>query len=95
MEKVLKILFIPVSVATAIVAGIVARKAFDLAWGQVADEEAPHPKQREARWLKLAAALVIEGAIFRLVKGLTDRAARSGFAHATGTWPGEQRAERE
>ena len=39
---------------------------------------------------KLAAALVIEGAIFRLVKGLFDHAARSGFARWTGAWPGEE-----
>ncbi len=38
---------------------------------------------------------VVEGAIFRLVKGLTDHGARWAFAGATGTWPGEEAPERE
>ena len=43
---------------------------------------------------KLAIALLIEGAIFRLVKGLFDHAARRGFAHMTGEWPGEEAPEK-
>lgn len=37
--------------------------------------------------------LVIEGALFRLVKGFTDHGARQGFAKATGSWPGEEEPE--
>jgi hypothetical protein len=39
--------------------------------------------------------LLVEGAIFRLVKGLTDHGARRAFAGVTGTWPGEEAPERE
>ena len=39
------------------------------------------------------AALIIEGAIFRLVKGIVDRETRAGFHRLTGTWPGEERPE--
>ena len=39
--------------------------------------------------VSLLAALAIEGAIFRLAKGLADRGARSGFASLTGSWPGD------
>jgi hypothetical protein len=38
--------------------------------------------------------LLIEGAIFRLVKGLFDHAARRGFARMTGAWPGEEAPEK-
>jgi len=44
---------------------------------------------------KTAIALVVEGAIFRLVRGLTDHGARHAFAGATGTWPGEERPDPE
>jgi hypothetical protein len=43
----------------------------------------------------LVAALLFEGAIFRLVKGLTDHGARRAFARTTGTWPGEEEPEPE
>jgi hypothetical protein len=44
---------------------------------------------------KLIAALAIEGAIFRVTKGIVDHQARSGFAGATGRWPGKDPAEED
>ena len=57
-------------------------------WGLIDDEEPPSPEHREFSWPKLIAALVLEGAIFRLVKGLADHGSRSSFAKITGAWPG-------
>jgi hypothetical protein len=95
MEKLLKLLFIPVSVAGGIVAGLIGRKIFELTWGLVDEEDAPHPKHRELRWAKLIPALLVEGAIFRMVRGVVDRGTRVGFARATGSWPGEPGPERK
>jgi hypothetical protein len=50
---------------------------------------------RELDLLPYQAALIVEGAIFRAVRGLVDRSARTGFARLTGTWPGEPRPEPE
>jgi hypothetical protein len=85
-----KLLFAPISIGVGLLAGFVAQKAFDRIWSMIDEEEAPEPDQRDVELPKLLVALVIEGAIFRLVKGLVDRGARSGFARATGTWPGEE-----
>jgi hypothetical protein len=40
-------------------------------------------------WQKLIAALVVQGAIFRAVRGRIDRGSRELFSRATGTWPGK------
>ncbi|HEU4706980.1 MAG TPA: hypothetical protein VFS64_07335 [Solirubrobacterales bacterium] len=40
-------------------------------------------------------ALALEGAIFRLAKGLVDHGTRSSFAKLTGFWPGEEAPEPE
>jgi Protein of unknown function (DUF4235) len=85
-----KFLFAPIGIGAGLLAGLLAQKGFDRIWSAIDDEEAPEPDQRDARLPKLVAALLIEGAIFRLVKGLVDRGARSGFARATGTWPGDE-----
>jgi hypothetical protein len=90
-----KILFVPVSVLGSIAAGFVGKKAFEQIWGLVDREEPPDSKHRETTWLKLLAALVLEGAIFRAVRGLFDHGARRGFARFTGTWPGQERPEPE
>jgi hypothetical protein len=88
-----KVLFAPVGILGGIAAGLVGKKLFDAAWGLIDDEEAPEPEHRDASWGKLAAALVLEGAIFRLVRGLAERGSRRGFERATGTWPGEAKPE--
>ena len=89
----MKIVFIPVSVLGGLLAGFIGQKVFEAIWGRVDDEEPPKPEHREISLPKLAIALLIEGAIFRLLKGLFDHAARRGFAQVTGEWPGEERPE--
>ena len=90
----MKIIFLPISILGGILAGIIGQKAFDAVWGRVDEQEPPQPEYREISLVKLAIALAIEGAIFRLAKGLFDHAARRGFARMTGAWPGEEAPER-
>jgi len=71
---------------------MVAQKGFDRLWAVFDEEEPPEPDQRDASYPKLIAALVVEGAVFRLTKGLVDHGVRGGFARMTGTWPGEKPA---
>jgi hypothetical protein len=88
-----KILFVPFSVLGGILAGIVGRKTFDGLWSVFDDQEAPDPKYREIALPKLIAALLIEGAIFRAVRGLFDHGSRRAFRKLTGSWPGEERPD--
>jgi Protein of unknown function (DUF4235) len=87
--------FVPIGIASGLLAGQISKKLFDLIWSAFDDEEAPRPKHREIDLVKLAPALLVEGALFRLVRGLVDHGARHGFARLTGTWPGEERPEPE
>jgi hypothetical protein len=90
----MKLAFLPISILGGILAGILARKGFDAIWAKVDEEEPPQPEHREVRLAKLVIALAIEGAIFRVVKGLFDHGVRRGFARMTGTWPGEESPDR-
>jgi hypothetical protein len=89
----MKLLFLPISIAGGLVAGQLSKKLFDFIWGRIDEEDAPRPKHRDIPMQKLALALVIEGALFRLIKGLADHGARRGFWKATGSWPGEEEPE--
>ncbi len=88
----MKYLFMPVGIIAGLIAGMLGKKAFEKLWAVIDEEDPPEPDQRDAPTVKLIAALAVEGAIFRLAKGLTDYGARRAFAGATGTWPGETRA---
>ena len=74
-------------------AGQISKKIFDFIWSRISDEEAPEPEHREVSWPQLLAALAVEGAIFRLAKGLVDRGVRTGYMRLTGSWPGEERPD--
>jgi len=91
----MKIVYLPFGIAASLLAGQISKKIFDLVWGKLQDQEAPRPKHREIAIGKLVVALLVEGAIFRLVRGLVDHSARRGFASLTGTWPGEERPDPE
>jgi len=89
----MKFVFLPISIVVGLVAGQLSKKLFDFIWSRFDEEEAPRPKHRQINVPKLLIALVIEGAVFRVVKGLVDHSTRRGFAKATGAWPGEEKPE--
>lgn len=91
----MKVVFTPFSIGLGLLAGLIGKKIFEQIWGLIDKDEPPESKHRDFEWKKLIAALIVEGAIFRLIKGLTDQGARRGFARLTGTWPGEERPEPE
>ena len=90
-----KLLFAPVSILSGLLAGLIGKKIFEQLWGLVDDEEPPDPKHRDVPWARVIAVLLVEGAIFRVVRGLVDRGSRIGFERLTGTWPGEAEPEPE
>ena len=91
----MKFAFLPIGIGAGLLAGQVSKKLFDALWGVVDDEEAPKPKHREIAIGQLVVALIVEGAIARLVRGMADHGLRQAWASATGAWPGEERPEEE
>jgi uncharacterized protein DUF4235 len=87
--------FIPVSVGTGLLAGLVSKKIFDALWGMIDDEEPPEPEHRDVTWPKMLAALALQGAIFRVAKGIADHGSRIGYERATGVWPGEEEPDKK
>ena len=91
----MKFLFLPVSIGGGFVAGMVGKKIFEQIWGLIDEEEPPDSEHLRVSLPTLAAALALEGAIFRMTRGLFDHGSRRAFMRATGTWPGEEEPEPE
>jgi hypothetical protein len=89
------LVFRPVGILVGLLAGVVGAKIFELIWKLIDDEDAPDPKYREIPLGKLVVALLLEGALFRVLRGLADHGARHGFARLTGEWPGQERPDRD
>jgi hypothetical protein len=90
-----KLAFLPVSIGTGLIAGALSRKAFELLWGVIDDEEPPKAEHREVPLVKLVAAVTMEGAVFALTRALVDHGARQAFFRMTGSWPGDEHPEHE
>jgi Protein of unknown function (DUF4235) len=88
-----RVLFAPFSLLGGLAAGFIGKKLFEGLWSLLDKEEPPDPKHRDVPWRKLVPALLLEGAIFRAVRGAADHASRKAFSKATGRWPGETRLE--
>ncbi|MGH2831433.1 MAG: DUF4235 domain-containing protein [Solirubrobacteraceae bacterium] len=76
-----KLIFLPVSIGGGILAGIISKKLFAGVWGLIDGQEPPQAEHRDVNLAKLAFALVLEGAVFRLVKGIVDHGSRHGYRH--------------
>jgi hypothetical protein len=87
--------FRPIGIILGLGAGQLSKRIFDALWGLFDDEEAPRPKHRYIPFGKLLAALMVEGAIFRVVRGVVDHGSRQGWLRLTGSWPGEERPDPE
>jgi hypothetical protein len=91
----MKLLFIPISIGGGLIGGQIAKKVFEQIWGVIDTDEPPKPTHRQASWGKVLAAAAVEGAVFKATKAAIDHGSRTAFANATGTWPGEERPEKE
>jgi hypothetical protein len=84
------LVFKPIGILSGVLAGLLGRKIFGLVWGLIDDHDPPEAKYRRIALGKLVIALILEGAIFRLIRGLAEHGARHGFAALTKEWPGEE-----
>jgi len=88
-----KVIFVPVSIGGGLLAGLIGKKLFSLLWGVVDDQEPPRADHRRVNISKLVIALLVEGALFALIRGLVDHGSRHAFARVTGAWPGDEAPE--
>ena len=86
----MSLIFKPIGILSGLAAGMLGKKIFELLWGLIDDQDPPEPKYRRVRLGKLAAALLLEGAIFRLIRGFAEHGARHGFSALSGEWPGDE-----
>jgi hypothetical protein len=86
----MKLIYKPFGVILGLLAGFVARKLFDAAWGIFDNEEPPGATTLHTTWPKVIGAAAMEGVAFKVTRAVVDRVGAKGFAHLTGSWPGEK-----
>jgi Protein of unknown function (DUF4235) len=88
-----KLAFLPVSIGAGLLAGLIAKKLFAVTWGLIDNQEPPKPGHRNVHAGKLLIALMIEGAITALIRGLVNHGSRHAYARLTGSWPGDEQPD--
>jgi hypothetical protein len=89
----MNLLFRPVGLIAGLIAGLVAKKIFDASWKAIDGDQPPGADEPDISIKRLVLVLILEGAIFALVKGLVDHGARRAFANYTGAWPGPKHSD--
>ena len=92
----MKKLFIPVSVIVGQIGRLAGQRVFKHVWNFIDDQEPPQPKhQHIGSWPRLLFASALQGAVGQITRAVIDRNTRRAFWSVTGSWPGEQRPDRE
>ena len=89
----MRFLYRPIGLLFSVIGGLAASALFKRAWRVAGHEqEAPRPTDAGRGWGEIVLVAALEGAVFGGVKAIAERAAATGFARATGTWPGPTRS---
>ena len=92
----MKALYKPFGLLISVLGGLLAGALFKQVWRAVAGEDdAPNATDKERGWGEIITAAAVQGALFGTVKAAVDRAGATGFARATGTWPGDEQGGRK
>lgn len=85
----IKAAYKPFGLIVSVLGGVLASALFSRVWRAVAGEQdSPDAKDQDRGWKEILTAAALQGALFGGVKAAMDRAGATGFARATGTWPG-------
>ena len=90
MSTLIKVVYRPIGVLSGLLAGLVAGALFKRLWKLAArEDEAPKATDERRGWTEVVLAAAVKGAVFASVRAAVDRAGATGFARATGVWPGK------
>ncbi len=90
----MRLLFIPFSIVAGLIAGFAGKKIFEQVWSLVDDEEPPEAEHRDATWARSSPPPLSRGRSSARRRCRRPRA-RTAFANVTGSWPGEERPDRD
>ena len=86
----MKILYKPFGMIVSVLGGMIAGAIFKRVWKLAAHEdEAPEATDAQRGWGEVLIAATLQGAIFALIKAVTDRGAATATRKLTGFWPGK------
>ena len=84
-----RLLYWPIGIAAGMLGARLAGRVFKRMWKLAGREgDPPEAKVQGHGLVEIVAAATVKGAVFAGVKALVDQVSATGFARATGVWPG-------
>ncbi len=87
------LIYKPFGFILGIVAGMLGKRLFNVAWERIDDEDPPKGTTEEAPWVKILAAAALQGLVYKVTRVVVDRYGAIGWTYLTGFWPGEKRPD--
>lgn len=86
-----QLLYKPIGIISSLGAALVAQQIFKLVWKHATpgdESKAPEPLESQYQWREILLAAAVQGAIFSLVKAVSERGGARAYQKWTGDWPG-------
>jgi uncharacterized protein DUF4235 len=90
-NKSAQILYMPIGIVASLLAGLVARRIFQVIWKHATpgdEQDPPTPLESDYDFREILVAAAAQGVVFSLVKALVRRGGARAFQKWTGDWPG-------
>ena len=71
------LIYKPIGLVLGIIAGLVGKRLFNVAWTKIDDEDPPKGTTEYAPWAKILGAAALQGVIFKVVRVWSTATARS------------------
>jgi len=84
----MRLIYKPFGIVLGILAGVLGKRAFDLAWSRLDEEAPPQATTLRTSWAKVLGAAALQGVIFKTTRVAVDRYGAIGWHYLTGAWPG-------
>ncbi len=85
MSRTTKMLYMPLSIGTSVLGGLLAGAAFSQIWKRIDSNEnpPPDPKDLKRSGMAVLSAAALQGLVFGVVRAAVDRAGAHGYHAVT------------
>ena len=91
----LRLLYKPMAILGAIIAGKVGRSVFRSVWAKIDDEQPPKPGTGQSSLVKVVGAQALRASVMAASAATVDRVLARGFHYTLGIWPKKVKEPKE
>ncbi|HEY7934494.1 MAG TPA: DUF4235 domain-containing protein [Solirubrobacteraceae bacterium] len=90
----MRLIYKPFAMIISMIAGVISKRVFRMAWGAVDDHEPPSATTEQASWSRVLGASVLRAVSNSVTRTTAERMGAKTFHWLTGSWPAKKSQRR-